>query len=135
MDNGVDETIETKLIVNAAGVYLMRSTISFQPESFILQHVKGNICFWTSGRGSCEEHDLSASIKDGKRSVGHTDCSRQLLVGPTAVNVEDKGAVNTTMNGLDQITRVSSHSVKNVPLRQVITSFAGLRAHEMGMTL
>ena len=55
-----------------------------------------------------------------------------LLVGPTAVNVEDKGAVNTTMNGLDQIARVCSHSVKNVPLRQVITSFAGLRAHEDG---
>ena len=55
-----------------------------------------------------------------------------LLVGPTAVNVEDKGAVNTTMDGLDQIARVSSHSVKNVPLRQVITSFAGLRAHEDG---
>ena len=55
-----------------------------------------------------------------------------LLVGPTAVNVEDKGAVNTTMNGLEQIARVSAHSVKNVPLRQVITSFAGLRAHEDG---
>ena len=55
-----------------------------------------------------------------------------LLVGPTAVNVEDKGAVNTTMDGLDQIARVSSHSVKNVPLRQVITSFAGIRAHEDG---
>ena len=36
------------------------------------------------------------------------------------------------MDGLDQIARVSSHSVKNVPLRQVITSFAGLRAHEDG---
>ena len=55
-----------------------------------------------------------------------------LLVGPTAVNVEDKEAVNTTMAGLNQIARVSSHSVKNVPFRQVITSFAGLRAHEDG---
>ena len=34
-----------------------------------------------------------------------------LLVGPTAVNVEDKDAVNTTMDGLNQIAKVSSRSV------------------------
>ena len=44
-----------------------------------------------------------------------------LLVGPTAVDVEDKEAVNTTQAGLDSLGRTASLSVKNVPLRQVIT--------------
>lgn len=48
------------------------------------------------------------------------------------VDVEDKEAVNTTQAGLDSLGRTASLSVKNVPLRQVITSFAGLRAHEAG---
>lgn len=55
-----------------------------------------------------------------------------LLVGPTAVDVSDKEAVNTTQDGLDSLGRTAALSVKNVPMRQVITSFAGLRAHEDG---
>ena len=55
-----------------------------------------------------------------------------LLVGPTAVDVENKEAVNTTQEGLDALGRTASLSVKNIPMRQVITSFAGLRAHEAG---
>ena len=55
-----------------------------------------------------------------------------LLVGPTAVDVDDKEAINTTADGLETVAAKSSLAVKNVPLRQVITSFAGLRAHEAG---
>ena len=40
--------------------------------------------------------------------------------------------VNTTREGLDEAAEKSARTVKNVPLRQVITSFAGLRAHEAG---
>ena len=54
-----------------------------------------------------------------------------LLVGPTAVDVENKEGVNTTQAGLDSLGATCGLSVKNVPLRQVITSFAGLRAHEV----
>ena len=53
-----------------------------------------------------------------------------LLVGPTAVDVEDKEGINTTADGLSFLSEASARSVKNVPFRQVITSFAGLRAHE-----
>lgn len=35
--------------------------------------------------------------------------------------MEDKEAVNTTQAGLDSLGRTASLSVKNVPLRQVIT--------------
>ena len=55
-----------------------------------------------------------------------------LLVGPTAEDVEDKEAVSTTQDGLTTLAATSALSVKNVPMRQVITSFAGLRAHEDG---
>jgi glycerol-3-phosphate dehydrogenase len=53
-----------------------------------------------------------------------------LLVGPTAEDIDNKEGVNTTMAGLDSLAPTSSLSVKDVPYRQVITSFAGLRAHE-----
>jgi glycerol-3-phosphate dehydrogenase len=55
-----------------------------------------------------------------------------LLVGPTSVDIENKEGVNTTADGLEMLAASASRSVKNVPFRQVITSFAGLRAHEEG---
>ena len=47
-------------------------------------------------------------------------------------NIENKEGINTTRDGLLQVLEKSADSVKNIPTRQVITSFAGLRAHEDG---
>ena len=55
-----------------------------------------------------------------------------LLLGPTAIDIEDKEGTNTTREGLDQVIAGANLNVKNIPMRQVITSFAGLRAHEDG---
>lgn len=53
-----------------------------------------------------------------------------LLVGPTAVDVDDPEGVNTEAAGLQDVIEKSALTVKNIPYRSVITSFAGLRAHE-----
>ena len=55
-----------------------------------------------------------------------------LLVGPTAVDIKDKEGTDTTMQGIEEIRRKAARSVKDIPFRQVITGFAGLRAHEDG---
>ena len=55
-----------------------------------------------------------------------------LLVGPTAIDIENKEGTNTTREGLNEVITKAEMNVKNIPMRQVITSFAGLRAHEDG---
>ena len=55
-----------------------------------------------------------------------------LLLGPTAIDVEGKEGTNTTREGLDQVIERAGMNVKDIPLRQAITSFSGLRAHEDG---
>ena len=132
-DTGVDETIETKLIVNAAGVYADEINNQLSDRKLHITARKGEYMLLDKTAGDYVKSTIfQLPSKMGKGVLVTPTVHGNLLVGPTAVNVEDKGAVNTTMNGLDQIARVSSHSVKNVPLRQVITSFAGLRAHEDG---
>ena len=54
------------------------------------------------------------------------------MIGPTADDVPDKEDNATTRAGLDKVLNDSAKSVKDIPTRQVITSFAGLRAHEDG---
>lgn len=53
-----------------------------------------------------------------------------LLVGPTAIDVDDPEGVNTTSVGLNDVIEKSALTVKDIPYKSVITSFAGLRAHE-----
>lgn len=45
---------------------------------------------------------------------------------------EDKDGTYTTAEGLAEACEKATKSVNNIPFRQVITSFSGLRAHEDG---
>ncbi|MBQ5745851.1 MAG: FAD-dependent oxidoreductase, partial [Selenomonadales bacterium] len=69
--------------------------------------------------------------KMGKGVLVSPTVHGNLLVGPTAADIENKEGTDTTQKYLDSLGPMAALSVKNVPLRQVITSFAGLRAHEV----
>ena len=133
VDNGNDEMIETKIVVNAAGVYADEINNQLSDRKLHIIARKGEYMLLDKTVGDYVKSTIfQLPSKMGKGVLVTPTVHGNLLVGPTAVNVEDKDAVNTTMAGLDQIARVSFRSVKNVPFRQVITSFAGLRAHEDG---
>ena len=53
-----------------------------------------------------------------------------LLVGPTAEDIQDKEGVNTQHRDWKRVVSQARLSAGEVPLRMVITSFAGLRATE-----
>ena len=55
-----------------------------------------------------------------------------LMIGPTAENITDREDTATTAEGIAQVIDKALKSSEKVPVRQVITSFAGLRAHEKG---
>ncbi|MCL1855298.1 MAG: NAD(P)/FAD-dependent oxidoreductase [Clostridia bacterium] len=55
-----------------------------------------------------------------------------LLLGPTAEDVEDGLDVSTTAEALKQVIDKARLSWPKASLQQVITSFAGVRAHEKG---
>lgn len=133
VDNGSDEMIETRIVVNAAGVYADEINNQLSDRKFHITARKGEYMLLDKTVGDYVKSTIfQLPSKMGKGVLVTPTVHGNLLVGPTAVNVEDKDAVNTTMDGLNQIAKVSSRSVKNIPFRQVITSFAGLRAHEDG---
>jgi glycerol-3-phosphate dehydrogenase len=53
-----------------------------------------------------------------------------LMIGPSAADVEDKEAVNTTAMAMEEVMNKARRSINNLPLHGIITSFSGLRAHE-----
>ena len=51
---------------------------------------------------------------------------------PPAKDIGSREDTATTAQGLQEVLEKSALGVKNIPTRQVITSFSGLRAHEDG---
>ena len=51
-----------------------------------------------------------------------------MLLGPTSVDMEDKEDYAVTEEGIARILQRAGESVRDIPLRKVITSFCGLRA-------
>ena len=62
--------------------------------------------------------------KMGKGVLVSPTVHGNLIVGPTAIDIEDKEATSTTKEGLDDVIKKASMIVKDLPLRYVITSFA-----------
>ena len=132
-DTGKDEVFETKVVVNAAGVYADVFNNMVSEKKLHITARKGEYCLLDKAAGTHVSHTIfQLPSKMGKGVLVSPTVHGNLLVGPTAVDVEDKDAVNTTSKGLNSLAATASRSVKNVPMRQVITSFAGLRAHEDG---
>ncbi len=126
------DVIETKVVVNAAGVYadLFNNMVSEHKLTIIPR--RGQYCLLDKSAGTHVSHTIfQLPSKMGKGVLVTPTVHGNLLVGPTAEDIDNRDGVNTTSQGLDSLAPRASESVKNLPMRQVITSFAGLRAHEV----
>lgn len=131
--SNVEEIFEAKVVINAAGVYADDLNNMVSDNKLHITARKGEYCLLDKDAGTHVSHTIfQLPSKMGKGVLVSPTVHGNLLVGPTALDVEDKEALNTTGEGLNSLAATSSLSVKNVPMRQVITSFAGLRAHEDG---
>ncbi|MEE1196350.1 MAG: NAD(P)/FAD-dependent oxidoreductase [Lachnospiraceae bacterium] len=122
-----------KYVVNAAGVYADVFHNMVSEKKIHITPRRGDYCLLDKSAGKHVSRTIFALPgKYGKGILVTPTVHGNLLVGPTAIDVEDREGTNTTREGLDQVISKSGMSVKNIPMRQVITSFAGLRAHEDG---
>ena len=129
-DNG---TFQTGYVVNAAGVYADKFHNMVSGKKIHITPRRGDYCLLDKNAGSHVGRTIfTLPTKYGKGVLVTPTVHGNLLVGPTAIDVEDKEGTNTTAAGLDEVISKAGQSVRDLPMRQVITSFAGLRAHEDG---
>lgn len=123
--------ITAKYVVNAAGVYADVFHNMVSEKKIHITPRKGDYCLLDKEAGNHVSHTIfQLPGKYGKGVLVTPTIHGNLLTGPTAVDVEDKEATATTAAELADVMEKACRSVKNVPFRQVITSFSGLRAHE-----
>ena len=124
---------EAGCIINATGVYADKFHNMVSEKKIHITPRKGEYCLLDRTAGTHVGHTVfTLPGKLGKGVLVTPTVHGNLLIGPTAADIKDKEGVNTTREGLDEVLQKSAASVKNIPARQVITSFAGLRAHEDG---
>lgn len=124
---------QAKCVVNAAGVYADKIHNMVSKKKIHITPRRGEYCLLDKKAGSHVSRTIfSLPGKYGKGVLVTPTVHGNLLIGPTAVDIENKEGTNTTREGLDEVISKAGQNVKNLPMRQVITSFAGLRAHEDG---
>lgn len=123
--------IAAKYVINAAGVYADRFHNMVSEKKLHITARKGDYCLLDKEAGGHVSHTIfQLPGKLGKGVLVTPTVHGNLLTGPTAVDIEDKEGNATTAEELAFVMEKSAVGVKNVPFRQVITSFSGLRAHE-----
>jgi glycerol-3-phosphate dehydrogenase len=118
-------------VINCAGGYSDRIADLAGDDSFTIFPRSGEYMLMDKTEGTCVEHTLfQCPSKEGKGILVTPTVHGNLLVGPTATRVGSPACKGTTSAGLAVVQRLASKSVPMLNFRQVITSFAGVRASE-----
>ncbi len=123
--------IDTKCVVNAAGVYADRFHNMVSQKKIHIQPRRGEYCLLDQSAGQHVSHTIfQLPTRLGKGTLVTPTVHGNLLLGPTACDIDNKEDTSITADGIYDVFVKSGAIVKNIPVNQVICSFSGLRAHE-----
>ncbi len=124
------ESVQTKTVVNCAGVYADTINNMVCSEKINIVSRKGEYCLLDKkcgGLTDCTLFQLPTAM--GKGVLVAPSTHGNILVGPTADDIDGKEDVDTTYAGLNKAFDTAMRSVPSLSRRDIITQFAGLRAH------
>ena len=129
-DKDENVSFSAKVVVNAAGVYADRFHNMMTDDKLTITPRKGEYCLLDVTAGKHVGRTVFRMPSSlGKGILVSPTIHGNLLVGPTATDLDDKEGTFTTAEGLAAVNRPGASAVKNLPMKEVITSFAGLRPH------
>lgn len=125
-----ENEIKTKYVINAAGVYCDEIASLIGDNSIHTTPRKGEYMLCDKSAGHLANHTIfQCPSKMGKGVLVTPTVDGNLLIGPSAIDIDDKDDVATCSDTLAGVLETAKKSVPSLTTRDVITSFAGLRAH------
>lgn len=127
------EVFQARVVINAAGVHAdeIHNMICDEGQQMKIIPRKGEYLLFDKEVGGMVSHTLfQLPTALGKGVLVTPTVHGNLMAGPTAEDIQDKEDRSTSGEGLGEVLGRASLSVQGLPKGQVITSFAGLRAHE-----
>lgn len=128
--------IQSRLVVNCAGVYAdaVYGFVADKPE-FEIHPRRGQYYLLDKTAHGLVNHVLfPCPSKLGKGVLVVPTVDHNVLVGPDSedLDISMKEAVETTLDRLDFVKREAGKLCSNIPFRENITTFSGLRAEPSG---
>ncbi len=121
---------QARVVINAAGVYADIINNMVCEDKLHITARKGDYVLMDKTCGYLADHTLfQLPSKMGKGVLVTPTTHGNILVGPTATDVDDKSDVNTTAEELNEAFTKASITVPSLARRNIITQFSGLRAH------
>ena len=123
------ECVEASLVINCAGVYSDEIAKMVGDDSFSITARRGEYMLLDKECGSHVSHTVfRCPTKMGKGILVTPTVDGNLLLGPTAENIDDKENTATTAEGLAKVRALAAEQAEGVAFAKVITSFTGLRS-------
>lgn len=121
--------VEAKYVINSAGVYSDKVAAMTGDDDFTVHPRRGEYMLLDKECGNFTERTIfHTPTKMGKGILVTPTVDGNLLLGPTAVDIEDKEDKSTTPEGFATIVSKAGDNAANIPFFKVITSFCGLRS-------
>lgn len=121
--------IYTKYIVNSAGIYSDKVAAMTGDCDFDVHPRRGEYMILDKECGGFVDKTIfHTPTKMGKGILVSPTVDNNLLLGPTAEDIEDKADTSVTAEGYARIIKGASDNAANIPFNKVITSFCGLRS-------
>ena len=122
-------SVQAASVVNCAGVYSDDIAKLIGDESFDVHPRRGEYLLLDRECGTHISHTVfRCPSKMGKGVLVSPTVDGNLLVGPTAEDIDDKTDTKTTAEGLAKVRELASEQVCGINFSKVITSFTGLRS-------
>ena len=127
------DTVACRYAVNCAGQYADEIARIMGETDVDVVPKKGEYLLLDKQAGSLVSHTIfQVPTAAGKGVLVTPTVDGNLLIGPTSHAVSSKEDRDVTREGIEEIRHKAEKSVSGLPLRQVIRSFAGLRASVEG---
>lgn len=124
-----DKRYQSRYVINAAGLYSDQIHNMVSAPAFTVTPNKGEYYLLDKNQGNVVSHVIfQCPSKVGKGVLVSPTVHGNLIVGPNAVDADEKDDVGTTRTGLDFVIKAASRSCDKVNYRQSIRNFAGNRA-------
>ena len=126
------DKIETKAVVNAAGLYSDQvHDMALNDNKFEIKARRGEYLLLDKATAGFVNHVIfNLPTEKGKGILVTPTIDDNTLIGPTSDFVDEKDDLVTTREAIEEVIDKVNDTVDGVPVRQVITSFSGNRAHE-----
>ena len=122
------EIIKARYVVNSAGLFADEVSKSFDAELFEIIPRKGEeFLLQRNAKGLPNHVIFPVPGAHTKGILVIPTVEGTLMVGPTAIETDDKYDLETTSQNLETVFMQATYMVPAISRREIITSFAGLR--------